>query len=292
MNVARAAVSVGLNGLAALTPAFAGSLAYGLFCRPPRDNRRHDSTGRHPGVARNLLGTAEAFAVPHPGGEVRAYRWHTPEARRRVLLVHGWGGRGADMFGFARALTASGVGVVAYDAPAHGGSTGRRTDLPRAAEAMRAVCDAVGPFEAAVTHSFGGMVAALAVEGGRPLAGRVEFGSLVLVSPPARLGDLTHRFGSGAGLSARTISAMQDHIARRTGRPVADFATGDLLKGNARRLLVIHDEDDREIPFADGRAVAEAGGGGLMATRRLGHRRVLAAPEVARAAAAFVLAAR
>ncbi|MCE9564314.1 MAG: alpha/beta hydrolase [Planctomycetes bacterium] len=196
------------------------------------------------------------------------------------------------MVAFARTLAASGLGVVAYDAPAHGDSTGGRTDLPRAAEALRAVSDVLGPFEAAITHSFGGMVAALAVEGGRPLAGRVEFGSLVLVSPPARLGDLTHRFGSGVGLSVRTISAMQDHIARRTGRAVAEFDTGALLRGNVRRLLVIHDEDDREVPFANGRAVAEAAGGGLTATRRLGHRRVLAAPEVARAAAEFVLAAR
>lgn len=292
MNVAREAVSVGLNGLATLFPACAGSLAYGLFCQPRHGTMHRGPAGRPPGVARNIVGAAEALVVPHAGGAVRAYRWHPPEARRRVLLVHGWGGRASDMFGFARALAASGVGVVAYDAPAHGDSTGRRTDLPRSAEALRAVCDAMGPFDAAVTHSFGGMVAALAVEGGRPLAGRVEFGSLVLVSPPACLGDLTHRFGSGTGLSVSTIRAMQDHITRRTGRPLAEFATGLLLKGNVRRLLVIHDQDDREIPFADGRAVAEAAGGGLIATRRLGHRRVLAALNVGRSAAEFVLAAQ
>ncbi len=292
MSVARAAVSVCLNGLATLSPACAGRLAYGIFCQPPRAKSRRGAAGSPAYAGGNPFPAADVLAVPHPRGVVRAYRWNLAEGRRRILLVHGWGGRASHMAGFARALAASGFGVVAYDAPAHGDSTGRRTDLPEAAEALRAVSDAAGPFEAVITHSFGGMVAALAVEGGRPMAGRVEFVSLVLVSPPARLGSLTHRFGLGAALSVRTMSGMQDHICRRTGRTVDDFATGALLKGNARRLLVIHDEDDREVPFIDGRSVAEAAGGRLMATRRLGHRRVLAAPEVARAAAEFVLSAQ
>lgn len=292
MSLARVAVSACLNGLATFSPTCAGRFAYTLFCRPPRTNPGRGPAARLPGAARGVLGAAEVMSVPHPGGLLRAYHWGPPEARRRVLLVHGWGGRASHMVAFARTLAASGLGVVAYDAPAHGDSTGRRADLPGGAEALRAVSDVLGPFEAAITHSFGGMVAALAAEGGPPLTGRVGFGSLVLVSPPARLGDLMRWFGSGAGLSARTIRGMREYVAKRAGRAVAEFDTGALLRGNVRRLLVIHDEDDPEVPFADGKAVAGSAGGELVATRRLGHRRVLVAPEVARAAAEFVLASR
>jgi len=54
-------------------------------------------------------------------------------------------------------------------------------------------------------------------------------------------------------------------------------------------LLVVHDIDDTEVPYAEGARLAEHWPRAqLMTTRGLGHTRILRAPEVVAAASAFV----
>lgn len=56
-------------------------------------------------------------------------------------------------------------------------------------------------------------------------------------------------------------------------------------------LLVIHDRGDAEIPWQDGRVIAQAWRGAeTLMTDGLGHRRVLRDPDVVAAAVAFVAA--
>jgi predicted alpha/beta hydrolase family esterase len=53
-------------------------------------------------------------------------------------------------------------------------------------------------------------------------------------------------------------------------------------------VFVVHDHDDREVPFGHAEALSAAWGGEVLATDRLGHTRILEAPEVVRAAVGFV----
>ncbi|HEX8728518.1 MAG TPA: hypothetical protein VF739_07855, partial [Ktedonobacterales bacterium] len=46
----------------------------------------------------------------------------------RVLLVHGWEGRGMNLGMFIAPLTAAGYQVLALDGPAHGESPGEQTN--------------------------------------------------------------------------------------------------------------------------------------------------------------------
>lgn len=53
--------------------------------------------------------------------------------------------------------------------------------------------------------------------------------------------------------------------------------------------LVIHDQDDRDVPIEEGAAVARAWPGAqFVRTTGLGHRRILRDPEVIARAAAFI----
>jgi len=56
-------------------------------------------------------------------------------------------------------------------------------------------------------------------------------------------------------------------------------------------LLVLHDREDGEVPFADGDAIAAAWpGASIEPTEGLGHRRILRAPHVLARAVEFVSA--
>lgn len=56
-------------------------------------------------------------------------------------------------------LVSAGFKVVAFDAPAHGESSGRTTDLVESASAIAAVAAHTGPLHAVLAHSFGASMA-------------------------------------------------------------------------------------------------------------------------------------
>ncbi len=88
-----------------------------------------------------------------------------------VVLVHGWGSRASRLGALAVALVEAGFRVVAFDAPAHGESTGRFASLPEFARALVDVAEAAGPIHGLVGHSLGGAAVAMAMRQGWPPGG-------------------------------------------------------------------------------------------------------------------------
>jgi pimeloyl-ACP methyl ester carboxylesterase len=76
---------------------------------------------------------------------------------KKVLLAHGWAGRRTQLFMIANLLLEKGFMVIAFDAPSHGKSTGKTTNLVEYIASIKAIIEELGPFEAAVGHSFGAM---------------------------------------------------------------------------------------------------------------------------------------
>jgi hypothetical protein len=86
---------------------------------------------------------------------------------------------------------------------------------------------------------------------------------------------------------------MRARAERRIGVPFASIDVRALARGQRAPLLVVHDRDDDQIGWSDGVAVAEAWPGAeLLATRGLGHHRVLKDGEVVARASAFVAGGR
>jgi pimeloyl-ACP methyl ester carboxylesterase len=83
--------------------------------------------------------------------------------------------------------------------------------------------------------------------------------------------------------------AMQNAIEERYGVRWEELEVGSVASRLAAKALVIHDRDDRMMPWTHGAKVAEAWPGGeLMLTEGLGHGRILRDERVSRAAAEFI----
>ena len=82
---------------------------------------------------------------------------------------------------------------------------------------------------------------------------------------------------------------MRRSIEGRLGIAMADLR-GRLIAPKMRApLLIVHDEDDVDVPWQDGERYAQAWPDSrLMTTRGLGHRRILREPEVLEAVATFL----
>jgi pimeloyl-ACP methyl ester carboxylesterase len=260
----------------AVGPAFphlAGAVASRLFVTPPRP-------AVSPRVA-GILARGERFSIWWRGGVLRAWRWgHGPT----VLLVHGWGGYGAQFASFVPALEAAGYRAVVIDGPAHGESDGRRTNLLEFAEAVLHVGEEVGPLAGVVAHSFGGASTAIAMSRGLDPGNGAVF-----IAPASDPVVATQRFAAALRLREPARRAMQSRLERRVGVEFESLRLPRVVTGFDVPLRVVHDREDREIAWEEGSAIAAAWPGAeLVITRGLGHYRILHDPEVIQGAVEFL----
>jgi pimeloyl-ACP methyl ester carboxylesterase len=260
---------------ALLFPELAGAWAERLFLTPPRS----------PDAAATALDLIDARAsfVPHKGRAIATWRWGSRDAPA-VLLVHGWGGHAAQMRAFVFPLLCAGFRVIAYDQPAHGVSEGRLTGLPDFADVLAEVAAYHGEVKAVIAHSLGAAGAALALA-----QGRAGFAKAVLISPPADIVGYSRRFARWYWMPEPVRRAMQAAIEERYGVPWESLDVRRLASRLGARALVIHDRDDRTVPWTQGAQIASHWPGArLLSTDGLGHRRILEDDGVTRTAADFV----
>jgi hypothetical protein len=270
MSIGQRVSLASVGALSRVAPSLAASLAQRLFLTPPR----HPAPERE----RELVSRARRATVRVEGRRVVSW---TSGAGPRVLLVHGWGGRGAQLGAFVEPLVAGGFSVVWFDGPAHGASEGRRVTIPETATALRAVVDTLGPAQGIIAHSGGAMVTAWAVRRWL-LDGFVDMPqAIALVAPPASFGGYFEHFVRVSGLSDAARGEFQHQLEARVGVPLQAFDLPRLAADLPAAGLVVHDRDDREVPWADGARVAAAWSGAeLVTTHGLGHRRILRDPAV------------
>lgn len=254
---------------------FAGAWAEQLFLTPPRARDGAAS-------ALDLIDARSSF-LQHKGRHIAMWTWGSRDAPA-VLLAHGWGGNAAQMRPFVFPLLQAGYRVIAYDQPAHGVSEGRLTGLPDFADVLAEVTAHHGNVRAVIAHSLGGAAAALSLH-----YGKTSFTKAVLVSPPSDLVGYSRRFARWYWIPEPVRKSMQKAIEERYGVLWEDMEVPRVAPRLTAQALVIHDRDDRLMPWTHGATVARHWPGAkLLSTHGLGHRRILADERVTRAAADFV----
>lgn len=274
-SLSRISTNVRFSASALLFPDLATALAERMFLTPPRTRDAAAS-------ALDLVDARSSF-LEHKGRQIAMWRWGSREAPA-VVLAHGWGGYAAQMRAFVFPLVQAGYRVIAYDQPAHGVSEGRLTGLPDFADVLAEVAGIHGSVAAVVAHSLGGAAAALALANGK-----ASFKKVVLVSPPSDLVGYSRRFARWYWMPEAVRKGMQAAIEERYGVRWENLEVPRVAPRLSAQALVIHDRDDRLMPWTHGATVARHWPGAkLMSTEGLGHRRILSDERVTRAAAEFI----
>ena len=226
--------------------------------------------GRDRRVPANSNQDGKRFDVRMGRLVLAAWEWG-PAGAPAVILVHGWNGRGRQLAAIGRAVAARGYRAVTFDLPGHGASGGRLASIPRMADAIAAVSEAVGGAHAVVAHSLGAVATTYALS--RGLGAR----RAVFVAPPVSPARWFDTFARIVGLPETSKAELRRSVEARAGVPAAEIDPLRLAPRLDAELLVVHDEGDREVPLAAGAALAEAWPGArLVVTSGLGHNRVLA----------------
>jgi pimeloyl-ACP methyl ester carboxylesterase len=195
--------------------------------------------------------------------EVAVYRWG--KADRRILLVHGWGGKAAQFFSFVGPLLESGFEVIGFDAPAHGASSGAFASGPAFARAARMV--AGGSVHGIVAHSLGAAASAIALTEGL-VAKRVVF-----LAPAAFIELLLEEFIRLRQISEAVAIELRQRFAARYSSEIVSIPL--MVKSLRIPVLIFHDPNDRDIPFLHGEAVAAAWPSAELISASVGHWRIM-----------------
>lgn len=256
-----------IRGLDRVAPLVAAAVTYPLFTRVGRRRRVHPRE-------RATYLQARQRHIFVGGRRIVVYEWGS--GPRVVLLVHGWRGRATQFAALVRDLRFEGFRVIAFDAPAMGESSGRRTHVGE----FHAVIDELAQhephgFQAIVAHS-AGVLPAVAAASESGITGRV-----VAIAPIVRLRYLNEAFARMAGLGERALRRHEAWFTARTARSGLDIYTRyDLLARELPkdlRIVVLHDREDPMAVIDESRRLAARHGHqvSLIETSGLGHSRIL-----------------
>lgn len=220
-----------------------------------------------------VLEKAQSFKHQYQNQTITYYHWFG--GGKTILLIHGWNGNTGNFSRIIPSLLTSGYSVIGLDLPGHGFSTGRYSNIVLSAKVILSLVSKIGNPHAIISHSFGGAVASVAQEMG------IVAEKLIYICPPLRLEILREEFSKAFELTWLEQETMRMILERKVKKPLSTLdltRIGSLL---SNELLVIHDEDDMEIPVDMGRAVSSAWKNSkLIQTKGLGHRMILRSEEV------------
>ena len=191
-------------------------------------------------------------------------------SNKKILLVHGWSGRGTQLVKIADAFLENGYSTISFDAPAHGKSETKTTLMLEFIESVLEIEKKYGPFEFAVGHSLGGMSILNAIKQGLKVKKAVVIGSGNSVI------NIVNTFVEKIGLPNKVAVIMRNNFEKKYHFEMESFSAYVAAKAVHIPVLVIHDADDEDIPVAEAYHLAEnLINKEILITNNLGHRKIL-----------------
>lgn len=192
------------------------------------------------------------------------------KSEKKILLVHGWSGRGTQLFKIADELLHNGYSTISFDAPAHGKSAGKTTIMSDFIESILEIEKKYGPFEIAIGHSLGGMSVLNAIKRGLKVEKAIIIGSGDVVQ------DILDDFIFKLGLKPKMSILLRDYFEKKYQTKMDNYSAYRAAKEIKIPVLVIHDNDDPEVSVKAGKHIFEnLENGILFLTDKLGHRKIL-----------------
>lgn len=162
-----------------------------------------------------------------------------------VLLMHGWSGRFGQFAELIESLTKGGFKVIGVDAPGHGLSKGKETNLPEFVEVIQLLLKSRGPIVGAIGHSLGGVSLLLSKKNG------IDIPKIVTVSMPSISSGIITEFLKKIKGSSKTGESVRNAVVKKFNKSFDDFSAYKIASENFPKsdIMLIHDENDTEAPM-------------------------------------------
>jgi hypothetical protein len=266
-----------LKTIGMVSPRKAAEEAFDIFCTP-FDNKL-------PKKAPPAFHKAEKLSFEIDGHTIRGFRF-TPSRPngKKILVVHGFRSYAYKFESYLLGLQKEGFEVFAFDAPAHGLSSGKRINAYIYKRSLDEIEKSYGPFYGVMGHSLGGLAASLAFEGFSNNKDR----KLVLIAP-AETETAINNFFSIVPVDEKVRVVFNGLINEITEHPISYFSVGRVVKGLSSQVLWVHDRDDLICPFTDVKPLLSLDLPHVTfhITERLGHNKIYKEDKICRTVLQF-----
>lgn len=249
--------------LSLISPRKTALAAFQLFCTPYNKSRKQ----RTP-----IFDEAELLNFEYEHFSISGFRWKNP-GKLRVLILHGFSSSVYNFDKYIQAFQKKGYEVLAFDAPAHGHSSGKTVNAVQYAGAIKKIMELYGPVNGFVSHSFGGLAVTLALE----TTQLIEQVKIVLIAPATETTSAVDGAFNMLRLKNESVRKEFDEVIYRTsGKKTEWFSVRRAVCNIKASILWIHDEDDDVTPVSDALKVKEDNHPNInfVITKGLGHHKI------------------
>ena len=227
-----------------IAPSFAAKKGFKLFQKVRLKNIRQREEAFYQRV--------KTFEIPNEKENIRAYETGNPNGEL-VLLVHGWESNAGSMSKLADKLAEEGKRVVLFDLPGHAFYKLEHTNLLECKNAMQKVLNHLNPEGrfSIVSHSFGSAVTAFCVR-----ETNYSIDRLVFLTGPNKVENIFREFQEVIKMGDRAYDRMVAHTEKLLGEPITNISIErNLSLGNYGSLLLIHDKNDKVLPYFNSKEI-------------------------------------
>ena len=248
--------------LTALSRKKAAEKAFQLFITPQYRNRKKLPL---------LFEKAEKLQFGFQGNTVRGFRWNHP-SEKKLLILHGFESSVVNFERYVKPMIRKVYEVLAFDAPAHGSSTGKTITVVDYKEMVHYIQEHYGPIDAFIAHSFGGLTISLFLE-------EMKHDSktrLVLIAPAAETSTAIDNFFRFLQLD-EGVRAEFDKLIESLGRKPPEWYSIARAAAHIRaEVLFLQDKNDQMTPIKDVEPIISKNYSNFhfIISEGLGHRRI------------------
>ena len=261
--------------LQAVSPSLTTKFAAKLFTTPIR----HKLPKRELHMERDSI--QKSIVIPEIQKEIVVYEYGKSD--KKVLLVHGWSGRGTQLVKIADELLKMGYMTISFDAPAHGKSKGNSSIMIEFIASILEIEKQYGPFEFAIGHSLGGMSVLNAIKQNLKVKKAVIIGSGDIIQ------DIIDDFICKLQLKPEFGIKLRNHFEAKFGGKMDDYSAYKAAEKTEVPVLIIHDKDDDDVSVKAAYNIQKhLKQSEIMITEGLGHRKILGDENVIQKVKEFI----
>ncbi len=210
---------------------------------------------------------SEKIVLPNAKKEIIIYQYGY--SKKKILLVHGWSGRGSQFYNLADKLLEHKMMIISFDAPAHGLSNGTTCHYSDFIESISEIDKQYGPFYAAIGHSYGAMALSSALQK------NLSVEKLVLLSTPNSFDEIITKFIKKMEQNTLVKHQLYSFFSKRHNLNLNDYTLSQILLNQTIPTLIIHDTKDTYVDVSNAIVIRQSlHNGKLLLTNGLGHHKI------------------
>ncbi len=257
------------------SPALATKFAAKLFTTPIK----HKLPKRELNMERESV--QKSIIIPDINKEIVVYEYGKSE--KKILLVHGWSGRGTQLVKIADELLKMGYMTISFDAPAHGKSKGNYSIMTEFIAAILEIEKQYGTFEFAIGHSLGGMSVLNAIKQNLQVKKAITLGAGDIIQDI--MDDFIHKLKLKPEFGIR----LRDHFEAKFNGKMDDYSAYKAAQKIEIPVLIVHDKNDDDVSVKAAYNIQKhLKNSEIMITEGLGHRKILGDDEVIKRISHFI----